>query len=87
MLSIFFYIATLAWQPVTKNSDGSPCADLAGYHVLQLKKNKWVTIGITASTKFQVKRLRNKIKYTFAVSAFDASGNESKRSKSRSILK
>ena len=87
MLSFLFYIVTLTWQPVTLNSDGTPCTDLSGYHVLQLKNNKWITIGTSTSTKFQVLRLRKKIKYTFAVSAFDVTGNESKRSKSRSIIK
>ena len=87
MVSFLLYIAILTWAPVTLNSDGTPCTDLAGYHVLQFKNNKWITIGTSTSTKFQVLRLRKKVKYTFAVSAFDATGNESKRSKSRSIIK
>lgn len=87
MFNLLLYIATLTWQPVTLNSDGTPCTDLSGYHVLQLKNNKWITIGTSQGAKFQVLRLHKKVKYTFAVSAFDAAGNESKRSKARSVLR
>jgi hypothetical protein len=75
--------ATLSWAAPTKNTDGSPIAGLAGYHVYYgtdphhfaqtikisgAKSTTYVVTGLTAGT------------YYFAVSAYNANGQESVKS-------
>lgn len=70
---------TLVWEAVTRNADGSPLSDLAGYNVYRRTTLTGGASKLTpqslASTAFadQV----NNQKYYFTVRAIDASGNES----------
>jgi hypothetical protein len=75
--------ATLSWTAPTKNTDGSPITGLAGYHVYfgtdpnnftrtikisGAKSTTYVVTGLSAGT------------YYFAVSAYNANGQESVKS-------
>ncbi len=75
--------ATLSWTAPTKNADGSPITDLAGYHVYYGTdpRNFTQTIKISGAghTTCVVYGL-SAGKYYFAVSAYNAMGRESMKS-------
>lgn len=81
MTSLLLYAITLLWQPVTLNSDGSPCTDLAGYRVYERKpKSYYHRIYAPVVPKFRVRGLKPGRIYRYYVTAFDSSGNESAES-------
>ena len=65
----------LSWEAV-------PDADFFEYVVYQLGNGVWVEVGRTPAESFLIGGLINDVTYTFAVSAVDASGNESELSPS-----
>jgi hypothetical protein len=75
--------ATLSWTAPTKNADGSPIAGLAGYHIYYGTDPNHFTqiikISGAATTKFVVNGLSAGT-YYFAVSAYNATGQESVKS-------
>jgi hypothetical protein len=80
--SAFAYSVTLSWNAPTTNADGTPLKDLAGYYVYYGKqsqnydhKNKVGNI-----KTYTVTNLADGAPYYFAVTARDASGNESEPS-------
>jgi hypothetical protein len=73
--------ATLAWDPVTRNADGTPITDLRGYKVFYGSQSRKYSVVIDAGTRTQhtVSPLEPGT-YYFAVKAVDTHGNESKLS-------
>jgi hypothetical protein len=75
--------ATLTWTAPTKNTDGSPIAGLAGYHIYYGTDPNHFTQTIkiigAATTKYVVNGLSSGT-YYFAVSAYNATGQESAKS-------
>ncbi len=77
--------ATLTWDPVTKNADGTPCTDLAGYIMYYSDVNgDWgrfpSKIVSAPNTSGTIANLQVGKTYYFAVSAFDTGNNESAKS-------
>lgn len=75
--------ATLTWTPPTTNEDRSTLTDLAGYKIYHGttsgKYSETVTITNPGVSSYTVENLNVGTHY-FAVTAFDANGNESKHS-------
>lgn len=76
--------AVLSWDPPTTNVDGTPLTDLAGYIVYYGTTpgnyNTMVDVGLTSTPSTPAYTVGNMIEgnaYYFAVTAYDASGNES----------
>ena len=70
--------ATITWDAPTTNADGTPLTDLAGYKLYYgtSSGNYSVAIDVGNVTTFKVDGLSSGT-YYFAVTAYDASGNES----------
>jgi len=75
----FPYSVTLSWNAPTKNADGTPLVDLAGYKVYYRNSSGGFSQSINAGnvTTKTVSNLTDGIDYYFAVTAYDTSGNES----------
>jgi len=75
--------ATLSWTAPTKNADGSPIMGLAGYHIYYGTDPNHFTQTVriigAGTTKYVVNGLSAGT-YYFAVSAYNASGQESAKS-------
>jgi len=75
--------AILSWTAPTKNADGSPITGLAGYHIYYGTDpnhfTQTIKISGAASTKYVVNGLAAGT-YYFAVSAYNAAGQESVKS-------
>jgi Fibronectin type III domain len=71
---------TLAWQPPTTNSNGSPITDLAGYKIHygteSEKYTQEVSVANAGLTRYVVDNLA-KGTYYFAISAYNSQGVES----------
>jgi hypothetical protein len=71
---------TLSWQPPTENADGTPLVDLKGFRVHYGPKSQRYSDTIQVSnpglTTFVVQNLQSG-KYYFAVTAYNAAGQES----------
>ena len=75
---------TITWIKPTKNEDGTPLTDLAGYYIYRSEAvsetfkrlNEEPVRGISYTDTTAI----NGITYSYAVTAVDYSGNESKRS-------
>ncbi|GAB4388539.1 MAG: hypothetical protein Kow0025_08450 [Thermodesulfovibrionales bacterium] len=72
-------VITLAWEAPTTKVDGSPLGDLAGFKLYYgtLPGNYSATLDAGAATTYQMTDLEPGATYYFAVTAYDASGNES----------
>lgn len=79
---------TLLWDAPTKNIDGSPLEDLAGYKVYFGTESKKYTASydIKNVTTYNIDNLPDG-QYYFAITAYDTSGNESPYSEEISINK
>jgi hypothetical protein len=75
----FPYSVTLTWNAPTKNADGTPLVDLAGYKVYYRSSsgNYSQNINVGDVTTKTVSNLTDGLDYYFAVTAYDISGNES----------
>jgi Fibronectin type III domain/Divergent InlB B-repeat domain len=76
---VFPYSVTLSWNAPTKNADGTPLTDLAGYKVYYRNSSGGFSQSINVGnvTTRTVSNLTDGIDYYFAVTAYDTSGNES----------
>ena len=76
---VFPYSVTLSWNAPTKNADGTPLVDLAGYKVYYRNSSGDYSQSINAGnvTTKTVNNLTDGLDYYFAVTAYDISGNES----------
>jgi hypothetical protein len=75
--------ATLSWVPPTQNADGSPLNDLAGFKVYWGSAQNSLTSSVTINNAGVASHLVESLvpgTWFFAVTAFDANGNESDRS-------
>jgi len=83
------YSITLSWSAPTKNADGTPLTDLAGYIVYYgtQSHNYGYKIKVGNVTTYTDTNLVNGVTYYFAVTAYDKLGNESKLSNEVSIVK
>jgi hypothetical protein len=76
--------ATLSWTPPTKNEDNSPLDDLAGYKVYYGTSSgqytKVLDVNDPNAESYVVGNLSVNTTYYFAVTAYDLSSNESKKS-------
>lgn len=74
---------TLAWQPPTTNTDGTPITDLAGYRIhygtASADYTQVVSVDNAGLSRYMVDNLP-KGKYYFALSAFNSKGVESQLS-------
>jgi hypothetical protein len=88
MCSIFFsfdasvafpYSVTLSWDAPTKNANGTPLTDLAGYNVYYGKqyRNYESKIRVGNVKEYTITNLAGDVTYYCAVTAYDSSGNES----------
>lgn len=70
---------TLSWDPPTTNADGTPITDLSGYKIYHGTEtgNYSQSIDTGNATTYQIASLTDGLTYYFAVTAYDASGNES----------
>jgi hypothetical protein len=75
----FPYSVTLSWNAPTKNADGTPLVDLAGYKVYYRTSsgNYSQNINVGNVTTKTVSNLTDGLDYYFTVTAYDISGNES----------
>ena len=75
--------ATLTWTEPTKNTDGTPVTDLAGYHIYYgTTEGAWtstITVLEATETSYVVSGLAPGT-YYFAVVAFNADGDDSPQS-------
>jgi hypothetical protein len=78
----FAYVATLSWNAPTKNADGTPLSDLAGYRVYYgtSSHNYSKSSDVGSATTYKATNLQVGVPYYFAVTAYDQLGNESKYS-------
>ncbi len=71
---------TLAWQPPTQNTDGSPITDLAGYKIhygtASAAYSQTVAVNNAGLTRYVVDNLAGGT-YYFAISAYNSKGLES----------
>jgi len=69
----------LSWDAPTKNADGGPLTDLAGFKIYygtaSLSYSNSIDVGMM--TVYQVNKLTEGVSYYFSVTAYDTSGNES----------
>jgi Bacterial TSP3 repeat len=69
----------LSWTAPTKDANGAPLTDLAGYHVYyglaSLSYSVSIDVGLTTSAA--ISGLVDGLTYYFAVTAYDQAGNES----------
>ena len=82
--------ATVLWDEVTENADGSPCTDLAGYRV-HYSTNTPVSVGspmkqVGTTTQATIDNLVKGQTYYFRVSSIDFAGNESISTEEISIV-
>ncbi len=72
----------LSWDAPTKNEDGTPLEDLAGYIVYYgtESSNYDVSYDVKNTTTYKVDNLTEERTYYFVITAYDTSGNESKYS-------
>jgi hypothetical protein len=74
---------TLAWQPPTQNSNGTPITDLAGYNIhygtVSSDYSQVVKIGNAGLSRYVVDNLA-KGTYYFAITAYNSKGLESELS-------
>ncbi|HXX57181.1 MAG TPA: fibronectin type III domain-containing protein [Thermodesulfovibrionales bacterium] len=70
---------TLSWVAPTTNDDGTSLTDLAGYKVYYgtVSRNYPQVADVKSVTSYTVPNLADGTTYYFAVSAYDATGNES----------
>lgn len=84
LLPSFAFAVSLAWDPVTTNTDGSPCTDLAGYNAYSTTSGKVklnttplppsiCVAGVCSYTLTPIPAEGN----SFVVTAVDVNGNES----------
>ena len=75
----FASVVTLSWDAPTKNADGTPLTDLAGYKIYYGTSSHAYSTAIDVGNvaKHMVSNLENGVVYYFAVTAHDTSGNES----------
>jgi hypothetical protein len=85
----FAYVATLSWNAPTKNADGTPLTDLAGYGVYYgtSSHNYSKNVNVGSETTYKATNLQLGVPYYFAVTAYDSSGNESKYSNEARIIR
>lgn len=79
--------ATLAWTPPTENSNGGVLTNLAGYRVYfgtTPEVEETLTLANAGLTRYVMTGL-SKTTWYFAISAYDANGNESNRTDVASI--
>jgi hypothetical protein len=70
--------ATLTWAAPSTNVDGTPLTSLAGYKVYYGRTpGVYASIDVGSSSTYQVAGLTKGQTYYFAVTAYDANGNES----------
>jgi fibronectin type 3 domain-containing protein len=71
--------ASLTWDAVTTNADGTPITDLAGYRVYHGTSSGSYGMPLDAGpqTMYVVTGLESGKRHYFAVTAYDTSGNES----------
>ena len=71
--------AQLSWAAPTKNADGTPLTDLAGYKIYLRLANQTFGTGIDVGnrTSYTLSGLTSGLVYFFAVKAYDTSKNES----------
>jgi hypothetical protein len=85
----FAYVATLSWYAPTKNADGTPLTDLAGYKVYYgtQSHNYDHKMQVGNVTTYEVPNLVGGATYYFMVTSYDKSGNESGPSNEASTVK
>ncbi len=73
------YDVTLVWEPPLTNADGTPLNDLAGYRVYYGTTSRGYSSAtdVGRTTSSNIGGLFYGVAYYFAVTAYDASGNES----------
>jgi Putative Ig domain len=75
--------ATLSWNPPTENADGSPLLDLAGYKIyfghMADRLDRVIVLSNPGLTRYLVENLYPET-WFFAMSSFNARGDESGRS-------
>ncbi|HVW68208.1 MAG TPA: fibronectin type III domain-containing protein [Steroidobacteraceae bacterium] len=75
--------ATLSWMPPMRKSDGSSFNDLAGYRIYYgttSELGQMVTVSGAEATHYTVTGLSAASTYYYAMSSYDAAGQESPRS-------
>lgn len=75
----FPYSVTLSWDAPTKNANGTPLTDLAGYNVYYGKQHLTYETKIRVGNvkEYTITNLAKDVSYYCAVTAYDISGNES----------
>jgi hypothetical protein len=88
-LTAYAYDVTLSWDAPTIDADGTPLTDLAGYKVYYGKQhlNYKSKIRVGNVKEYTITNLAKDVNYYFAVTAYDASGNESAYSSELSLAK
>ena len=73
------WTATVSWDRVTQNSDGTPISDLSGYKIYYgtSSGNYDDVLDVGNVTSFIINQLEDMRTYFFAVTAYDFSANES----------
>jgi len=71
--------AQLTWNAPTTNTDGTPLADLAGYHLYYWQGSTGVpnSVDVGNTTNYTMTGLVAGANYAFAVTAYNTAGNES----------
>ncbi len=72
--------AILSWDPPTTNADGTPLTDLAGYKVYRGMVSgvySAIPFDVGNVTSYTFSGLSEGTTYYYAITAYDASGNES----------
>src|SRR6266850_7556735 len=73
---------TLAWDATTIYADGTPVTDLAGYHLYYWQDSTGTpqSVPVGNTTTYTLTGLVDGTTYSFAVAAYNTSGNESSNS-------